>query len=248
MAKTGNGRLSARHPRISATRRNMNLPPNTPASHPEISKPTSPCRSHFKPLSHWVSSSQLQDGTHSGPPPIAGPGPPRAAAWLRLDAAPTRYLRLHRPRANGMLAGSHVLPPRGGNAAAPSSEARGSELTPVSQGLPMAKNLRRKLPASDTIRVFDLNQTSMDSLVKDAEEGSAGGAAVEVSASALDAAKGSVCKPTCISGTPSRLCFRGGPLFEPAQARGFHALAGSTAYLTPPPPLDHNVDFSRTPS
>ena len=56
----------------------------------------------------------------------------------------------------------------------------------------MAKNLRQKLPASDTLRVFDINRAAVDTLVKDARDAPAGGAVVEVSESALDAAKDSV--------------------------------------------------------
>ncbi|MBE3049038.1 hypothetical protein IMZ48_42375 [Candidatus Bathyarchaeota archaeon] len=56
----------------------------------------------------------------------------------------------------------------------------------------MAKNLQKKLPASDTLRVFDINRAAADALVKEVGEASAGGAAVEVSGSALDAARDSV--------------------------------------------------------
>lgn len=56
----------------------------------------------------------------------------------------------------------------------------------------MAKNLRQKLPASDTLRVFDINRAAVDTLVKDARDAPAGGAVVEVSECALDAAKDSV--------------------------------------------------------
>lgn len=61
------------------------------------------------------------------------------------------------------------------------------------QGLQMAKNLQKKLPASDTLRVFDINRAAVDALVKESGEAAPGGAAVEVSASALDAARESVC-------------------------------------------------------
>ncbi|SPN99892.1 related to 3-hydroxyisobutyrate dehydrogenase [Cephalotrichum gorgonifer] len=58
-------------------------------------------------------------------------------------------------------------------------------------GFQMAKNLRSKLPATDTVRVFDINQSSMDRLVSDVGESPSGGAAIESSKSALDAAKDS---------------------------------------------------------
>lgn len=66
----------------------------------------------------------------------------------------------------------------------------------------MAKNLRKKLPASETLRVFDINQASVDALVKEAEEAPPGGAAVEVSGSALEAAKDSVRVNPRISSIP----------------------------------------------
>ncbi len=56
----------------------------------------------------------------------------------------------------------------------------------------MAKNLQKKLPTTDKIRVFDVNEGSMGKLVAEVQSSGPGGATVEVSASALDAAKDSV--------------------------------------------------------
>lgn len=63
----------------------------------------------------------------------------------------------------------------------------------------MAKNLRKKLPPSETLRVFDINQASVDALVKEAHEAPPGGAKVEVSGSALEASKDSVRETSCAS-------------------------------------------------
>lgn len=56
----------------------------------------------------------------------------------------------------------------------------------------MAKNLRKKLPPSDTVRVFDVNPASMEAFAKDAKDGISGGAAVEMSGSALEAVRDAV--------------------------------------------------------
>ena len=62
----------------------------------------------------------------------------------------------------------------------------------------MAKNLQKKLAATDTIRVFDVNEASMSKLVAEVRS-APGGAAVEVSADAFGAAKESVRLPFPIS-------------------------------------------------
>lgn len=63
------------------------------------------------------------------------------------------------------------------------------------QGLQMAKNLRKKLPPSDTVRVFDVNPASMEAFAVDAKDGVSGGAAVEMSRSALEAVRDAVSAP-----------------------------------------------------
>lgn len=60
------------------------------------------------------------------------------------------------------------------------------------QGLQMAKNLRKKLPPADTVRVFDVNPASMDAFAADAKDAPPGGAAVEISGSALEAVRDAV--------------------------------------------------------
>lgn len=56
----------------------------------------------------------------------------------------------------------------------------------------MAKNLRSKLPPSDSIRLFDINNDAVKRLAEEMRTSQAGGAAVEVAHNANDAAKDAV--------------------------------------------------------
>ena len=59
-------------------------------------------------------------------------------------------------------------------------------------GYNMAKNLQAKLPASDTLRVFDINTESVDRFAAEAKS-TGSGAAVLTASNARDAAEDSVC-------------------------------------------------------
>lgn len=67
----------------------------------------------------------------------------------------------------------------------------------------MAKNLQSKLQPTDKIALYDINADAMKSLEVEMKAGS--GAAVELSASAHDAAKEAVC--TCTRGDDALLTF-----------------------------------------
>ncbi|KAI1462151.1 putative 3-hydroxyisobutyrate dehydrogenase G6G8.5 [Annulohypoxylon moriforme] len=56
-------------------------------------------------------------------------------------------------------------------------------------GYQMAKNLQSKLPSSETVRLFDINQDATKRLAEEMKTSKTGGAAVEVSRSAYDAAR-----------------------------------------------------------
>lgn len=56
------------------------------------------------------------------------------------------------------------------------------------QGFRMAENLQAKLSTHDTIQLFDTNRAAADRLIQDKEGGPAGGAAIEVFATAAEAA------------------------------------------------------------
>lgn len=56
----------------------------------------------------------------------------------------------------------------------------------------MAKNLQKKVPTTDTILVFDINQAAAEKLVAEAQSTEAGGARIRVASSAFEATKDSV--------------------------------------------------------
>ncbi len=56
----------------------------------------------------------------------------------------------------------------------------------------MARNLQSKLSTADSIRLFDLNTAAVEKLAGEMRTQQAGGAAVEIFASAADAAKEAV--------------------------------------------------------
>ncbi len=56
----------------------------------------------------------------------------------------------------------------------------------------MARNLQSKLSTADTIRLFDLNTAAVEKLAGEMRTQQAGGAAVDIFASAADAAKEAV--------------------------------------------------------
>jgi ornithine cyclodeaminase/alanine dehydrogenase-like protein (mu-crystallin family) len=57
----------------------------------------------------------------------------------------------------------------------------------------MARNLQAKLPPSDTVRVFDINNAAAEKLVQEMKTQQAGGAAAQTARSAGDAARDAVC-------------------------------------------------------
>ena len=59
----------------------------------------------------------------------------------------------------------------------------------------MAKNLQAKLPPSDTIRLFDINKEAMEKLSGEMKSTQAGGAAVEMANTVVDAARDAVSPP-----------------------------------------------------
>ncbi len=63
------------------------------------------------------------------------------------------------------------------------------------QGYQMAKNLQGKLPPSDTIRLFDINNDAVAKLSEDMSNAQAGGAAVVAADSVTDAARDAVSNP-----------------------------------------------------
>lgn len=56
----------------------------------------------------------------------------------------------------------------------------------------MARNLQSKLPASDTLRVYDINTPILEKFVQEAKASSSG-ASVEIADTVRDAAENSVC-------------------------------------------------------
>ena len=56
----------------------------------------------------------------------------------------------------------------------------------------MAKNLQSKLPQTDTIRLFDINKSAMETLSSEMKSKQAGGATVEMANTVADAAKDAV--------------------------------------------------------
>lgn len=59
----------------------------------------------------------------------------------------------------------------------------------------MARNLQSKLAPADSIRIFDINQASVQRLAEEMKASQAGGAVVETAGSAYEAAKDSVRMP-----------------------------------------------------
>jgi hypothetical protein len=69
-------------------------------------------------------------------------------------------------------------------------------------GYPMAKNLRAKIPKSDTLTIFDVNSSSVDKLVKEAAP-----ANVKVAKGPREVAENAVCPlPTSSSSMMSSYC------------------------------------------
>ena len=56
----------------------------------------------------------------------------------------------------------------------------------------MVKNLQKKMPTTDTIRVFDINKAATEKLVAEVHSSMPGGAVVKVASSPFEAAKDSV--------------------------------------------------------
>ncbi|KAK8051595.1 hypothetical protein PG993_002980 [Apiospora rasikravindrae] len=65
-------------------------------------------------------------------------------------------------------------------------------------GYQMAKNLQAKLPPSDSIRIFDINQSAVRRLAEDMKASQTGGAAVTTAETAKDAARDSDTVITCL--------------------------------------------------
>jgi hypothetical protein len=59
-------------------------------------------------------------------------------------------------------------------------------------GYPMAKNLRAKIPESDTLTIFDVNSSSADKLVKEATP-----AKITIAKGPREVAESAVCLPLC---------------------------------------------------
>ncbi|KAK7982151.1 hypothetical protein PG996_009843 [Apiospora saccharicola] len=65
-------------------------------------------------------------------------------------------------------------------------------------GYQMAKNLQAKLAPSDSIRIFDINQSAVHRLAEDMKASQTGGAAVTTAETAIDAARDSDTVITCL--------------------------------------------------
>ena len=59
-------------------------------------------------------------------------------------------------------------------------------------GYNMAKNLQSKLPNTDTLRIYDINEQAIKRFVEETNASSGGGAAVEVASSIKETSQSSV--------------------------------------------------------
>jgi hypothetical protein len=82
----------------------------------------------------------------------------------------------------------------------------------------MARNLQSKLPASDTLRIYDINSKILDQFVSESKSG----AAVQVAETVRDAAENSVrlstLFPTLYHPTPRQLSIANWQLPSPAHS------------------------------
>jgi 3-hydroxyisobutyrate dehydrogenase len=69
----------------------------------------------------------------------------------------------------------------------------------------MARNLQAKLSPSDTLRLFDINKDAMEKLAQEMMASKAGGAAVQLADTAVDAARETVCTALLSASPSSRL-------------------------------------------
>jgi len=92
----------------------------------------------------------------------------------------------------------------------------------------MAKNLQAKLAPSDSIRIFDINQSSVRRLAEDMKTSQTGGAVVITAETAKDAAQDSV-----RTANPFRSCPVSGPYecFISIRATSWDRLAGSLVVI-----------------
>jgi 3-hydroxyisobutyrate dehydrogenase len=66
----------------------------------------------------------------------------------------------------------------------------------------MARNLREKLPSTDTVRIFDINKASLNRFVEETKNMPPGGAVVEISETSAEASADSVRRSTVLFSIP----------------------------------------------